>query len=268
VLNAFNFPMVVAFVDAIEMAEADDAVRVIIITGTGDRAFSSGADISKGSSSFDYAKHGTLRDRLKVNGIVRDGGGWIAMRLFNCVKPLIAAVNGSAAGMGATLQTSMDFRFAANHVKYAFPFVRRGIVPESASSWFLPHIVGLPTALDWCLTGRRLSAEEVLEKGLVRSLHERDELIPAARAFAREIIDHTSPVAVALTRRLLWRMAGAGHPMDAHRVDSRAVSTLGPTPDVAEGVLSFLEKRKPNFPGKVSTDLPDAFPRWEEPEFF
>lgn len=266
-MNTLSIQTMLEFVEAIDITDADDEVRVVIVTGAGDRAFCAGADLSQGATAFDYASQGSVRDRLKVNGIFRDWGGWMTLRLFNSVKPLIAAVNGAAAGVGATLQTAMDIRLATTASKYAFPFARRGIVPEAASTWFLPHIVGLPTALEWCFTGRQIPAIEACDRGLVRSLHEPQDLIPAAREIAREIVDNTSPVSIALIRQMLWRMAGASHPMDAHMADSRAVHYRGPTADVKEGINSFLEKRKPNFPGKVSDGLPDIFPEWKEPEF-
>ncbi|AYJ84903.1 enoyl-CoA hydratase (plasmid) [Sphingomonas paeninsulae] len=266
-MNTFSIDTMLEFVAAIDATDADDDVRVVIITGAGNRAFCAGADLSQGAATFDYASQGRDRERLMVNGIYRDWGGWMSLRLFNSLKPIIAAVNGAAAGIGATLQTAMDIRLASTTAKYAFPFTRRGIVPEAGSTWFLPHIVGLPTALEWCFTGRQISAVEARDRGLVRSLHEPDDLMPAAREIAREIVDNTSPISVALTRQLLWRLAGAAHPMAAHMADSRAVHFRGPTADTKEGIASFLEKRKPHFPGKVSDGLPDIFPSWVEPEF-
>jgi enoyl-CoA hydratase/carnithine racemase len=266
-MNTLSVPMMMEIVAAIDQTDADDAVRVVIITGAGDRAFCAGANLSQGTSAFDYASHGGVRDWLKVNGIFRDWGGRMSLRLFDSVKPIIAAVNGAAAGIGATLQTAMDIRLATTTAKFAFPFARRGIVPEAASAWFLPKLVGLPTALEWCYTGRLIPALEARDRGLVRSLHEPKDLMPAAREIAREIVENTSPISVALIRRMFWRLAGAAHPMEAHRADSRAVHYRGPSADVKEGVASFLEKRKPNFPGKVSDGLPDIFPEWQDPTF-
>jgi len=266
-MNTLSIPVMIAFVDAIDKADADDEVKAIIITGKGERAFCAGADLSQGGATFDYASQGSIREKLKVNGVFRDWGGWMTLRIFNCLKPVIAVMNGSAAGVGASLLAAMDFRLAANHAKLAFPFVRRGIVPDAASSWFLKQAVGLPTALDWCMTGRTVLADEAFSKGFYRSLHESSELMPAARALAQEIIENASPVSVALTRRIFWRTAGAEHPMEAHKADSRGISMRGPSADVKEGISAFMEKRKPNFPGKVSTDMPEVFPYWEEPEF-
>lgn len=266
-LNTLTVPAMLEFVAAIDLADDDDDVRAIIITGSG-RAFCAGADLAKGGSgTFDYASQGALRDKLKVNGIYRDWGGWMALRLFRCNKPVIAAVNGPAAGVGATLQCAMDIRVASTTAKFVFPFVRRGIVPEAASSWFLSHLVGVPTALDWCLTGRQVSSAEAKERGFVRSIHEPDETLPAARAIAQEIAANAAPVSVALTRQMIWRMAGARHPMDAHCADSRAVQSRGKSADVKEGIASFLEKRPPHFTDRISNGLPDIFPDWQEPEF-
>jgi enoyl-CoA hydratase/carnithine racemase len=266
-MNTLSVPMMMEIVAAFDATDADDAVRVVIVTGAGERAFCAGADLAQGAGAFDYASQGAIRDRLKVNGIYRDWGGWLTLRAFNSLKPIIGVVNGAAAGIGATLQTAFDIRLAVANAKFAFPFARRGIVPEAASSWFLPKLVGLPTALEWCLTGRQIPAAEAWDRGLVRSLHEPKLLMPAAREIAREIADNTAPISVALIRRMFWRLAGADHPMVAHRADSRAVHYLGPTPDVKEGIASFLEKRKPNFPGRVSDGLPDIFPDWQDPTF-
>jgi enoyl-CoA hydratase/carnithine racemase len=266
-MNTLNVPVMQAYVDALDKADADDEVKAVIITGKGERAFCAGADLSQGSATFDFASQGSIREKMKVGDIYRDWGGWMTLRMFNSLKPLIGAINGSSAGIGASLQAAMDFRFASNRAKCAFAFVRRGIVPDAACSWFLPRVVGFQTAMDWCLTGRVVSPEEALEKGFFKSLHDPADVMPTARAFAREIIDNTPPVSVALTRQLLWRVAGAAHPMEAHKADSRGVCLRGPSADVKEGIGSFLEKRKPNFPGRVSTDMPDIFPNWEEPEF-
>jgi enoyl-CoA hydratase/carnithine racemase len=254
-MNTMSIDTMLEFVAAIDTTDADDEVRVVIITGAGDRAFCAGADLSQGAATFDYASQGEAGKRLMVNGVYRDWAGRITLRLFNSLKPIIAAVNGAAAGIGATLQTAMDIRLASTTAKFVFPFTRRGIVPEAGSTWFLPHLVGLPTALEWCFTGRQIPAAEARDRGLVRSLHEPQDLMPAAREIAREIVENTSPISVALTRQLFWRLAGAAHPMAAHMADSRAVH------------FSFLEKRKPHFPGKISDGLPDIFPEWVEPEF-
>jgi enoyl-CoA hydratase/carnithine racemase len=266
-MNTFSIPLMLELFSAIERCDEDDAVRVIIITGAG-RAFCAGADLSGGAKTFDYAKQGEIRDKLKVNGLYRDWGGWLSLRLFQCKKPIIAAVNGAAAGVGATLQCAMDIRLASNKAKFVFPFTRRGIVPESAATWFLPRIVSISTALEWALTGRQIPALEAKERGLVRSVHEPEDLLPAARALAKEIVDNTAPVSVAATRLMMWRMLGAAHPMEAHRVDSRGVQKRGASSDAKEGIESFLAKRLPHFTDKVSDGIPDIFPDWEEPEFY
>ena len=201
-----------------------------------------------------------------MGDVYRDGGGIVTLRIFKSLKPVIGAINGAAVGIGVTMQLPMDIRMASTDARFGFVFARRGITPEAASSWFLPRLVGMQTALEWCFTGRVFNAQEALERGLVRSLHAPDELLPAARALAREIADNTAPVSVALTRQMLWRMAGAEHPMAAHRVDSRAIQARGQSADAREGVSSFLEKRTPVYPNKVSSDMPAFFPWWDEPE--
>jgi enoyl-CoA hydratase/carnithine racemase len=194
---------------------------------------------------------------------VRDGGGRVTLRIFESLKPVIAAVNGAAVGVGVTMQLPMDVRIASSDAKFGFVFARRGIVPEAASSWFLPRIVGISKAMEWCATGRVFGAEEALEGRLVSRVVAPEELMPAARALAREIADNTAPVSVALTRQMLWRMLGADHPMEAHKVDSRAIWARGKTADAREGVMSFLEKRAPSYPDRVSANMPDFYPWWQ-----
>jgi len=207
------------------------------------------------------------RDAYKVGDVYRDGGGIVTLRMFNSLKPVIGAINGAAVGIGMTMQLPMDMRLASTEARFGFVFARRGITPEAASSWFLSKLVGMQTALEWCFTGRIFNAQEALERGLVRSVHAPADLLLAARALAREIADHTAPVSVALTRQMLWRMAGAQTPIAAHRVDSRAIQSRGQSADAREGVSSFLEKRKPTYPNKVSSDMPAFFPWWDEPKF-
>jgi len=247
--------------------DRDDAVRAVIVTGAG-RAFCAGADLSQGGKTFDYAdRQVTAREETKVGDVYRDGGGLTTLRIFRSLKPVIGAINGAAVGIGMTMQLPMDFRLASTEARFGFVFARRGITPEAASSWFLPRLVGLQTALEWCMTGRIFGAQEALSRGLVRSVHEPQDLLPAARALAREIADHSAPVSVALTRQMLWRMAGAEHPMHAHRMDSRAIQSRGRSGDAREGVGSFLEKRSPVWPDKVSRDMPDFFAWGSEPPF-
>ena len=267
-LNAFTTAMRDELVAVFDETDADDAVRVVIVTGAG-RAFCAGADLSAaGGKTFDYDSRGeSARDKYKVDGIYRDGGGITTLRIFKSLKPVIGAINGAAVGIGMTLQLPMDIRMASTDARFGFVFARRGITPEAASTWFLPRLVGMQTALEWCFTGRVFGAQEALDRGLVRSLHAPADLLPAARALAREIADNTAPVSVALTRQMLWHMAGQDHPMQAHRVDSRAIQSRGQSADAREGVGSFLEKRAPTYPNKVSTDMPDFFPWWNEPEF-
>ncbi len=266
-LNAFTPQMRDELVAVFDETDADDAVRVVIITGAG-RAFCAGADLSSGGKTFDYAARGeAARDAYKVGDVYRDGGGITTLRIFKSLKPVIGAINGAAVGIGVTMQMPMDIRMASTDARFGFVFAKRGITPEAASSWFLTKLVGMQTALEWCFTGRVFGAQEALNRGLVRSLHAPAELMPAARALAREIADNTAPVSVALTRQLLWHMAGAAHPMAAHRIDSRAIQSRGQSADAREGVSSFLEKRQPVYPNKVSTDMPAFFPWWDEPPF-
>jgi enoyl-CoA hydratase/carnithine racemase len=266
-MNAFTSEMRDDLIDAFNKTDADDAVRAVIITGAG-KAFCAGADLSEGGNTFNYDELANERRvSAKVGNIYRDGGGMVTLRIFKSLKPVIGAINGAAVGIGMTMQLPMDIRLASTQARFGFVFSRRGIVPEAASSWFLSRLVGMQTALEWCYTGKVFSAQEALANRLVRSLHEPEDLLPAARALAKEIADNTAPVSIALTRQMLWRMAGAEHPMQAHQVDSRAIQARGQSADAKEGVTSFLEKRQPVYPNKVSTDMPEFFPWWDEPEF-
>jgi enoyl-CoA hydratase/carnithine racemase len=262
-LNAFTNTMMRELIDAFDQVDADDDVRVVIVTGAG-RGFCAGADLSGGGDTF---SGGGSDEVSSVKGVPRDGGGLVTLRIFDCTKPVIAAINGPAVGVGVTMTLPMDFRLASENAKIGFVFARRGIVPEACSSWFLPRLVGISQAAEWCYTGRVMTAAEAKEGRLLRSVHAPDELLPAARAIAAEIAENTSPVSVALTRQMLWRMLGAEHPMEAHRVDSRGIAERGRSADSREGVLSFLEKRPPEFPVKVSDGLPSIFPDWESPKF-
>jgi enoyl-CoA hydratase/carnithine racemase len=261
-LNSFTNRMLKEIIAAFDESDADDNVRAVIVTGSG-RAFCAGADLSGGGETF--AKGGS--DVKAKTGVMRDGGGLVSLRIFESKKPVIGAINGAAVGVGVTMTLPMDIRLASTSSKFGFVFAKRGIVPEAASSWFLPRIVGISQATEWCFTGRMISAEEALEGRLVRSVHAPEDLLPAARAIAREIAENTAPVSVALSRQMLWRMLGADHPMQAHRVDSRAINSRGASDDAREGVMSFLEKRPADFPVKVSDGLPEVFPDWQDPQF-
>ena len=262
-MNAFTGTMMREMIDAFDRIDADDDVRAVIVTGAG-RGFCAGADLSGGGETF---SGGGSDERTQVPGVTRDGGGLLTLRIFDCTKPVIAAINGPAVGVGVTMTLPMDIRMASSLSKIGFVFARRGIVPEACSSWFLPRVVGISQAAEWCYSGRVFPAAEALDGGLVRSVHAPDDLLPTARAIAAEIAANTAPVSVALTRQMLWRLLGADHPMDAHRVDSRGIAERGRSADAREGVVSFLEKRPPNFTVKVSDGLPAIFPDWEQPTF-
>ncbi|HVE92886.1 MAG TPA: crotonase/enoyl-CoA hydratase family protein [Actinomycetota bacterium] len=257
-LNAFTWRMRDELIHAFDRTDADDDVRVVIVTGRG-RGFCAGADLSAGGGTFDNRVRGGA-DRMEDH---RDGGGQVALRVFRSLKPVIAAINGPAVGVGITMTLPMDVRLASDDARIGFVFAKRGIVLEACSTWFLPRLVGISRAAEWGYTGRLFDAKEALEAGLVRSIHPPHALLPAARDLAREIADNTSAVAVALNRQMLWRMLGASGPEDAHRVDSMAMFCMGRSDDAREGVQSFLDKRPAAFPMKVSRDMPPFFP-WDE----
>ncbi|MGV0036369.1 MAG: crotonase/enoyl-CoA hydratase family protein [Candidatus Azotimanducaceae bacterium WSBS_2022_MAG_OTU7] len=257
-LNAFNGEMSSEIHNALDRADADDNVKAIIFTGAG-RGFCAGADLSGGSETFDSGSDG--------RGVRPDGGGVLTLRLFDCLKPVISACNGPAVGVGATMQCAMDIRMASDKARYGFVFSKRGIVPEACSSWFLPRCVGINTALEWAYSGRIFDAQEALEKRFIRSVHKENDLMPAARDLAHEFAEQTSSVSIAMIRHMMWKMLGADHPMEAHRIDSRGVYFTGKSEDAHEGVQSFLEKRPAEFPGKVSADMPAFFPWWEQRKF-
>ena len=260
-LNAFTETMMDELIAAFDASDADDAVRAVIVTGEG-RAFCAGADLGAGGDTFNAAKRGA-DDGI---GGRRDGGGRVSLRIFDSQKPVIAAINGPAVGVGITMTLPMDIRLAAEGAKIGFVFTRRGIVPEACSSWFLPRLVGISQAMEWVASGRVFDAEEAQRGGLVRSVHPQDELLGAANDLAREIADNTAPVSVALARKLMWRMLGADHPMRAHQADSRAMSSRGQSADAVEGVTSFLEKRAASYPDKISDGVPEIgleeAPQW------
>jgi enoyl-CoA hydratase/carnithine racemase len=283
-LNAWTPRMQAELIEAFDRADADDDVRAVVVTGAG-RGFCAGADLGRGGATFDArerpeedARGGADHAGREASGegaggdgagerVRRDGGGRFTLRVFECTKPVIAAINGPAVGVGATMTLPMDVRLASSTARMGFVFARRGIVPEAASSWFLPRVVGISRAMEWVATGRVFDAEEALAGGLVRSVHEPDELLPAAYALAAEIADNAAPVSVALARRLMWTMLGESHPMAAHRADSRAMFFRGQSADAREGITAFLEKRPAAFPDRVGDGLPDILPGWEAPEY-
>jgi enoyl-CoA hydratase/carnithine racemase len=270
-MNAFTGTMMNELIAAYDAADADDNVRAIIVTGAG-KAFCAGADLSEGGATFDRAAR---KDRktapLRPNGevewsddAVRDGGGRVTLRMYKCLKPIIGAINGAAVGIGVTMQLAMDIRIASENARFGFVFARRGIVPEACSSWFLPRIVGIAQALEWCYSGRVFDAHEALAGRLVSKVLPADELMNAARAMAREIVENSAPVSIALTRQMMWRLSALDDPMEAHKIDSRGIYSRGASADVKEGVMAFLEKRPAKFTQTVSKDMPSYFPWWEE----
>ena len=260
-LNAFTREMQTEMIDALDRADADDEVRAIIVTGAG-RGFCAGADLGSGGDTFNADSRGD-----RESGLQPDGGGVLTLRIYEVNKPMISAVNGAAVGVGITMQLPMDIRLASTSAKFGFVFARRGIVPEACSSYFLPRVVGISQALEWCYSGRVFDAQEAYEGGLIRKPLAPDELLPEARRIAAEIVAHTSSVSVTLIRHMMWRMLNADHPMEAHKIDSRGIYHRGKSPDSKEGVVSFLEKRPAVFPDKVSKDMPPYFPWWDEREF-
>lgn len=278
-MNAFTTQMKDELIAAFDDADSDDAIRSVIVTGDGTRAFCAGADLSAGAATFDYDKRA---DKAPADGsspsradgsidyshpLVRDSGGALTSRIFACKKPVIGAINGAAVGIGVTMTLPMDMRLAADSARFGFVFARRGIVPEAASSWYLPRLVGLPRALDWCMSGRIFDAAEALEAGLVQSIHRPGELVDAALTLADKLTGASSPVSIAATRRMLWRMAGAPHPNVAHRWDSRMIYTRGRMADAKEGVVSFLEKRPAQFSDSVADDYPHFSPFDDDPDY-
>ena len=259
-LNAFTITMQREMVAAFERADADDTVRAVIVTGSG-RGFCAGADLGTGGGSFDADATGS---KGSSHDYPRDFGGLLTLRIFQSKKPVIAAINGPAVGIGITMTLPMDIRLVADNAKIGFVFAGRGIVPEAASSWFLPRVVGISQALEWSMTARVFKADEALRGGLVRSVHPPDELLPAAQALAQEIATNAAPISVALTRQMMWRMLGADDPMEAHKIDSRGVYSTGRSPDAFEGVTAFLEKRHPDWGMNPSTDMPEWYPWWTE----
>ena len=260
-MNAFTLTMQQEIVKVLDDAEQNDDIKAIIFTGDG-KAYCAGADLSSGGDTFDNRK-----GRKRTNNVVRDSGGLLTLRLFKSKKPLIAAVNGAAVGIGATMLLPMDTRICSDRARCGFVFARRGIVPEAASSWFLPRLIGIDKALELCYTGKVISAEEAKEINLVSEVLPQEKLIERALEIAKEFTAESSQISIALTRQMMWRMLGADDPMEAHKIDSRAIFELGQSGEAIEGVTSFLEKRPPTFPGKVSKDMPSFFPWWNEKEF-
>jgi len=273
VMNAFTGRMMHEICAALDEAASNDAVRAVIFTGQGDRAYCAGADLSEGDKTFNYEQRQDEAGKPSVvgddgtvdwsNERVRDSGGVLTLRIYECVKPVIGAINGAAVGVGSTMMLPMDIRIASENARFGFVFARRGIVPEACSSWFLPRIVGISQALKWCYAGNVFGADEALAGGLVNEVVPHSDLLIRAKHIALEMTQLSAPVSVALTRQMLWRMLGADHPMEAHKVDSKAIFGRGRMGDAKEGVNSFLEKRDPDFTDSPSKDIPDFYPWWE-----
>jgi enoyl-CoA hydratase/carnithine racemase len=276
VFNAQNPQMMQELIDAFDQTDADDQVRVVIVTGAG-KAFCGGADLSQGADIFDKDKPiagRATRNHRRPDGSfdyshedARDGGGKLALRIFDSLKPVIGAINGAGVGVGASMVLPMDIRIASDKGRLGFVYARRGIVFECCSSWFLPRVVGIARAMEISLSGRILPAAELKDAGLVSEVVAPDALLPRAQAIAREIADNTAPVSIALMRQMAWRSLGMSHPMEAHRIESRGICTRGASADAKEGVASFMDKRLPDFPCRVSSDMPDYFPWWDEPTY-
>ena len=264
-MNTFTPVVMREMIELFDLTDADDKIRAVVVTGSG-RAFCAGAELGiAGGDTFNYNKRASS-DEIIHDGIRRDGGGRVVLRIFRSLKPVIAAVNGAAVGVGATMQLPIDFRIASTAAKFGFVFSRRGITPEACSSWFLPRLVGVPTALDWCYSGRVFDASEAKATGLVQSLHAPDDLLPAAMELAHKVTEKSSQVSIAVSRQMIWRMMGAEHPMEAHKIDSRALQSRGQSTDVKEGIESFMQKRDARFPNGVAHDFPaDIFAA--EPDF-
>jgi enoyl-CoA hydratase/carnithine racemase len=264
-LNAFNGRMADELIDAFDKADADDDVKVVIVTGAG-RAFCAGSDLEKGGDT--WSKHGDyIAKQAATDRYVGDGGGRVTRRIYDFNKPVIAAINGPAVGVGLTMTLAMDIRLAVTGAKLGFVFAARGIVPEACSTWFLPRIVGISKALEWCYSSRVFRSEEGLEAGLLRSVHSPEELLPAAQALAKEFVDNSSAVSMALIRHMMWRMLSAPHPIDAHELDTAGLAALGKSADAKEGITAFLEKRPAKFTNRVSSDMPAFFPWWTDRQF-
>jgi enoyl-CoA hydratase/carnithine racemase len=276
-MNAFTATMMHELIDALDRADADDAVKAVIFTGHGDRAYCAGADLSAGDKTFDYdnrpdraAADSPVSESGEINWShpkVRDGGGLLTLRIYECVKPVIGAINGAAVGIGATMLLPMDMRIASDKARFGFVFARRGIVPEACSSWFLPRIVGISQALEWCYSGRIFNAEEAATARLVNAVVPHDQLLDHAKQLAKTLVAESAPVSIAMTRQMMWRMLGADHPMEAHKIDSKAIFARGRQADAKEGVVSFLEKRAANFPNQPSSDMPAFYPWWNKRDY-
>mgnify|MGYP001472305256 FL=1 len=258
-LNAFTFSMMGEMIAALDALDADDSVHALIITGKG-RAFCAGADLSSGQETFnpsfdDFA--------VQEDDFRRDSGGILTLRMYQFLKPIVIACNGPAVGIGASMQLAADVRLASDQARFGFVFNNRGIVPDACSSWFLPKIIGISSALELTYSGRIIDASEALKLNLVSSIHDSENLLDNALDFTKNMVKNSAPVSIAVTRQMLWRSLEGSGPYDAHIVESKAIDSRGASKDAKEGVSSFLEKRAAKFKNKVSLDMPSFFPWWK-----
>lgn len=261
-LNAFNMQMLEDMLDAIDLVNKNDNLKSLIITGNG-KAFCAGADLSLGENTFDNGFDTKLSHEADFR---RDAGGILALKIYNSLKPVIAASNGAAVGVGATMQLPADIRIATSNSRYGFVFAKRGIVPDGCASWFLPKIIGIPMALELCYSGKIINSTEAQRIGLVNYLVDDDDLIIKAIEISNMLCDSTAPISVAMTRHMLWSLSAEDNPENAHIIESKLINSRGASDDAKEGVMSFLEKRSANFKNKISSDLPNDFP-WRESQF-
>ena len=261
-LNAFNMQMLDDMLDAIDYANTNDNIKSLVITGSG-RAFCAGADLSFGEKTF----HKSFDTNEKYDSeFMRDAGGILNLKIYNSLKPVIAACNGDAVGIGATMQLPADIRIASKNSRFGFVFAKRGIVPDGCASWFLPKIIGIPMALELCYSGKIINSTEAQRIGLVNYLVDDDDLIIKAIEISNMLCDSTAPISVAMTRHMLWSLSAEDNPENAHIIESKLINSRGASDDAKEGVMSFLEKRSANFKNKISSDLPNDFP-WRESQF-
>ncbi|MCF8040574.1 MAG: enoyl-CoA hydratase/isomerase family protein [Desulfarculaceae bacterium] len=261
-LNAYTPQMRLELIHLLGQADQDDQVRAVVVTGAG-RAFCAGMDLAAGGETFNFKAKDPAQASMADH---RDGGGQVALAAFKCRKPVIAAMNGAAVGVGITMTLAMDMRVAAEDAKMGLVFTRRGLVPEACSTWFLTRLVGAGKALELACTGRVFRAGDQEGTGLFNYILPADQVLPKALELAQEIAANTSGTSVALAKAMVWHGLGEADPQSVHLIDSRVFYWAGKQPDAAEGIQSFLEKRPPEFKLSPTRDLPDFYPWWKEPK--